>query len=136
MISVLYGVFCPSLHRSRGTGQPPFIEDSTAFLVIAVSGRKRGIVHAVGVPTILGNILKDATIYFLVVFAGQLLEIFFALLKLVSDFSADSFSSAHLIMVAHRNRSKRFQRGKSSPSNIPIMQNPTMCSPAHSANSV
>ena len=94
----------------------PFIEDCAAFLVIVFSARKRGHMHAAGVPSLLECIVKDATIYFLVVFGGQLLVIFFDLLAPVSGLSTDSLSSAHLIMAAHRYRSKRSLRGKLSPS--------------------
>ena len=135
-ISVLYGVSCPSLHRSRGTGQLPFIEDCAAFLVIVVSARKRGHVHAAGVLTLLGNIFKDAIIYFSVVIAGQLLVIFFNLFAPVSGLLTDSFSSTHLIMAARRDRFGCSQGGKSPSPNVSIRLYPTMCSPTHSANAL
>ena len=85
VVSLLYGVFCPSIPPSCGINQPLSIEDCAAFLVIAFSARKWGRAHAAGVPSLLRNILEGATIYFLVVFAGQLLFIFFQLLAPVSD---------------------------------------------------
>ena len=80
----------------------PFIEDSAAFLVIVFSARQRSFIYAAGMPTLLGNIVRGGTVYFLVVFAGQLLLVFFELLAPVSDVSTDSFSSAHFVMVAQR----------------------------------
>ena len=113
-----------------------FIEDCVAFLAIAFSARKRGLVHAAGVPSLLSNIVEGATIYFLVVFASQLLFIFLEFLAPVSDLSADSFSSSHLITATHRNQSRRSQQCKSPPSNISIRLNLTTCSPTHSANTM
>ena len=95
------------LHRPT-----PFIEDCAAFAVIVFSARKRGLMDAAGIPTLLGNIVRDGTVYFLVVFAGQVLLIFFELLA-VSDLSTDSFSSAHFAMAAHRHRSHCSRGGKS-----------------------
>ena len=97
-----YGVFRPSLHPSFGIDQPPFIEDCAAFLVVVFSARQRSFIYAAGMPTLLGNIVHGGTVYFLVVFAGQLLLVFFELLAPVSDVSTDSFSSAHFVMVAQR----------------------------------
>ena len=136
VLLLLYGVFCPSFHPSRGIDQPPFIEDCAAFLVIAISARKQGLVHVAGVSTLLGNIVEGATIYFLMVFASQLLFIFFELLTAVGDLSADSFSPTHLITATHRNQSRRSQRCKSPPSNISIRLNLTTLSPTHRANAV
>ena len=104
--------------------QTPFVEDCPAFLVIAFSARRRDLAHTAGVPSLFGNIFKGATIYFLVVFALQLLFIFFLLLTPVSDLSAHSFSSTHLITATHSRQSKRYQRGKSPPSNISIKVKP------------
>ena len=131
-----YGVFCPSIHPSFGIDQPPFIEDCAAFLVIVLSAGKRNLAYAGGVPSILRGVVEGATIYFLVVFAGQLLFIFFELLAPVSDLSANSFSSPRLITATHRNHSHRSQQGKPPPSNISIKLNPTTCSPTHSVNIV
>ena len=128
--------FCPFIPPSCGINQPPSIEDCAAFLVIAFSARKWGRAHAAGVPSLLRNILEGATIYFLVVFAGQLLFIFFQLLAPVGDLSTDSFSSTHLITATHRYQSKRCQRRKSPPSNISTRLNLTTCSPTHSSNTV
>ena len=105
---------------SLSIGQPPFIEDCAAFLVIVFSARKWGLVYAAGLPTLIGNIVRGGTAYFLVIFAGELLLIFFNLLPPVSDLPIDSFSSTRLIMAAHRDRSIRSQERKSSPSNISI----------------
>ena len=116
--------------------QTPFTEDCTAFLVIAFSARKRGLGHTGGVPSLFRTIFEGATIYFLVLFASQLLFILFLLFAQVSDLSAHSFSSAHLITATPRNQFRISQRCKSPPSNISISLNPTTCSPTHSANTV
>ena len=116
--------------------QTPFTEDCTAFLVIAFSARKRGLRHTDGVPSLFRTIFEGATIYFLVLFASQLLFILFLLFAQVSDLSAHSFSSTHLITATHRNQSRISHRCKSPPSNISINLNPTTCSPTHSANTM
>ena len=92
--------------------------------------------YAAGIPTLLGNIVRGGTVYFLVVFAGQLFFMFFQLLAPVSDLSADSFSSTHLITATHSRQSKRYQRGKSPPSNISIKVKPDYVSLTNSLNIV
>ena len=94
-LSLLYGVFYPSIHRSRGIEQPLFVEDSSAFLVVVYSSRERGCVHASSVQTLLDNIVQGATAYFLVICTGHLLSIVFEVFAPVSDLLADSFSSTH-----------------------------------------
>ena len=51
--------------------------------------------RAHGIPSLLDNIVQGATTYFLVIFTGHLLLIFFELLAPVSDCPADLYSSAH-----------------------------------------
>ena len=79
VLSLLHGVFCPSPHPPCGIDQHPSIEVCAAFLVIVFSARKRSLAHAGGVPSILRGIVEGATVYFLMVFAGQLVFIFFEL---------------------------------------------------------
>ena len=97
-----------TLHRPT-----PFIEDCAAFAVIVFSARKRGLMDAAGIPTLLGNIVRDGTVYFLVVFAGQLLLVLFELLAPVGNLSTNSKFSAHFVMAAHRDRSHCSRGGKS-----------------------
>ena len=134
VLLVVYGMFCRSLHYSTFTWHQStsFIEDCAAFLVIAFSAWRWGLVYAAGVPTLIGNIVRGGTVYFLVIFVCQLLLIFFNVLPPVSDLSTDSFSPTHLIMAAHRDRSIGYQERESSPSNIPIRLKPTIFSPTHS----
>lgn len=51
--------------------------------------------RAHGMPSLLDNIVQGATVYFLVVFTGHLLVVFFELLAHVSDHLADLCSFAH-----------------------------------------
>ena len=101
VLSLVYGALFPSLYHSTSAWHrpTPFTEDCVAFLVIAFSARKRGHVYAPGVPSLLTNIIEGATVYFFVVFAGQLLFIFFELLAPVSELPTDLFSSALLIIA-------------------------------------
>ena len=126
-LSVLYGALCLTIHRSRGIDQPPFIEDCSAFLLIVYAARKWGLARASGLPALLSSIVRGATIYFLVVFAGQLLLIFFEIFAPVSDLLTDLFSSAH--NGACRDRPERTQGGKSPPSTISVRLNLTICLP-------
>jgi len=77
------------------TINPFFIIDSSAFLVIILSVKHRGLMRAHGMPSLLDNIVQDATVYFLVIFTGHLLVVFFELLTHVSDRPADLCSFAH-----------------------------------------
>lgn len=62
----------------------PFAQDVSAFPVIVYSARNLGFVRAAGVPSILENIVQDATSYFLVMLTGHLLLVIFELLAPVS----------------------------------------------------
>ncbi|KAF9643927.1 hypothetical protein BDM02DRAFT_3191081 [Thelephora ganbajun] len=70
-------------HRWR-TGEIIYIVlslayDASAFLLVIYSARHRGHTRAHGVPSLLDKIVQDATVYFLVIFGGHLLLIFFEL---------------------------------------------------------
>jgi hypothetical protein len=96
MLSLLYGTFCsPSLGiRIIGTNHF-FVKDTSAFLIIVFSVKRRARGHTFGVPSLLDRIVRDATMYFLVIFSSHLLLILFELFAPVSDFLADLVSSAH-----------------------------------------
>ena len=64
-------------------------KDSLGFLIIVYSAKRQGPARAQGVPSLLDRILRDATTYFLAIFAGQLLAIFFEIFAPVSDRPAD-----------------------------------------------
>lgn len=88
-LSLLYGVLHPSFHRSRALINPR--SDCLAFFVIVYCARKRSLLRISGVQTLLGNIFKGATVYFLVVFVGDLIVVFTELFAPVSDLPTDSF---------------------------------------------
>ena len=64
---------------------PLSAKDSLSFFIIAYSARRRGLAHAQGGSSLLDKILRDATMYFLAIFTGQLLTIFFEIFAPVSD---------------------------------------------------
>jgi len=53
------------------------VYDTSAFAVIIYSARNRSLMRVDGVQSLLDTIVEDATVYFLVIFAGQLLVVFF-----------------------------------------------------------
>ena len=67
------------------TANPFFVTDTAAFLIIVYSAKHRGLMRAHGVPSLLDRIVEDATVYFLIMFTGQLLVLFFEFLAPVSD---------------------------------------------------
>ena len=71
------------------TANPFFVTDTVAFLIIVYSAKHRGLMRAHGVPSLLDRIVEDATVYFLIMFTGQLLVLFFEFLAPVSDSSID-----------------------------------------------
>ena len=93
-ISVWY-VLSPVLSTQVAVAQHPFVKDMSAFLIVVYTARGRGPAHSSGVPTIFDNIVQGATTYFLVIFTGHLLVIFFELLAPVSNLSTDEFCSTH-----------------------------------------
>ena len=69
-ISLVYGRMSQDLPFFRAVTLTPFSEDLLAFLVILhLSGWQA--IRRFGVPGILGTILKDATIYFFVIFTAH-----------------------------------------------------------------
>ena len=95
-LSLLYGMSFPPLGIHIATTNPCFIKDSSAFLVIICSTSKhRGLLRAHGITSLLDKIVQGATVYFLVIFTGHLLVIFFELLAPVSDHPADLRYFAH-----------------------------------------
>ena len=95
-LSLLYGMSFPPLGIHIATTNPCFIKDSSAFLVIICSTSKhRGLLRAHGITSLLDKIVQGATVYFLVIFTGHLLVIFFEFLAPVSDRPADLRYFAH-----------------------------------------
>ena len=85
-LSLVYGVPCYPF-TTHVVNANPFAQDVSAFPVIVYSARNRGVVRAAGVPSILENIVQDATSYFLVMLTGHLLLVIFELLAPVSVYS-------------------------------------------------
>lgn len=65
------------------------IKDTLAFLIIVVSAKRRGLVNAIGVPSLFDRIVRDATMYFLAIFSSHALLILFEGFAPVSDFSTE-----------------------------------------------
>lgn len=80
--SLPFGVHIP-------TNDPFYSKDSLSFLIIVYSAKHRGPARAHGAPNLLDKILRDATTYFLVIFTGQLLAIFFVIFAPVRDRPTD-----------------------------------------------
>jgi len=59
------------------------------FLIIVWVGRRPGGIRQPGIPSILDNIVKDSTIYFLVMFTSHLIVEFFILFASVSHCTTD-----------------------------------------------
>ena len=77
---VWYALFRCSLSTRRSTS----IEDVSAFLIIVFSTKRRGRTLVASGPGLLDKILQDATAYFLVLFTGHLVFVFFELFASVS----------------------------------------------------
>ena len=70
MISLLYGKTIPNSSCFRVVTPTPFSEDSLAFSVMLfLAGRWR--VREFGIPSLLATIVRDATVYFLVIFSAH-----------------------------------------------------------------
>jgi len=95
VLSLLYGMSFPSLGIHTVATNRSFIKDSSAFLIIIYSTKHRALVRPRGMPSLLDNIVQGATAYFLIIFTGHLLLVFFELLAPVSDHPADLCSSTH-----------------------------------------
>ena len=78
------------------TSDPFSIKDILALLFIVYTAKRyRGLTRGGGVPSLLGKILQDATMYFLVLSTGHLLFLFFEIFSPVSDHHVDLRSAAH-----------------------------------------
>ena len=95
VLSLLYGMFFPSFDIHTAATNRSFVKDSSAFLIIIYSTKRGGRIRPRGIPTLLDNIVQGATTYFLVIFTGHLLLVFFELLAPVSDHPADLCSFTH-----------------------------------------
>ena len=65
-----------------------------------------------GIQSLLDTIVEDATVYFLIIFTGHLLVIFFEFFAPVSENLAN-FAFPCSLQVALRKRFNSFPRGKS-----------------------
>jgi hypothetical protein len=87
VLSLVYGVSCSSpLGISIAATDHLFVEDALAFSIIVYSMKWRGLTRAQGVPSLLDKIVRDATVYFVVIFTSHLLLVFFEFFAPVSDF--------------------------------------------------
>lgn len=68
------------------TPHPPrrTITDALAFSIIFVTARRPGLTYP-GIPSLLNTILRDATYYFILMFACQLCLLLFLFFAPVSD---------------------------------------------------
>ena len=73
----------------------PSIKDVSVFLIVIYSARHRSCTRARGVQSLLNTIIEDATVYFLLIFAGHILVILFEFFAPVSDDLANLRSSAN-----------------------------------------
>ena len=80
--SVWYVLCCRSVCVLQPTTS--FCQDVSTFLIIVYSAKRRVRVRAQGMPNLLDRIVRDATVYFLFIFAGHLLVIFFEFFAPVS----------------------------------------------------
>ena len=70
-------------------------EDTSAFLIVVYTAKRRRVMRLYGVPSLLDNIVQGATTYFLVIFTGHLLLILFELFAPVSIRLLDLCPFAH-----------------------------------------
>ena len=91
---ICFGTFSPSSSkRCSAFGDLIFftphsqhgIADLFAFLVIFITTKRAGSIRHPGIPSILDAILRGATLYFISIFAGQMLFELFLLFAPVSD---------------------------------------------------
>ena len=93
-LSLVYGVFySSSLCIPTAATNHLFVKDAVAFSIILYSMKWRGRTRAHGVPSLLDKIVRDATMYFVVIFTSHLLLVFFEFFAPVSDFSICLFPS-------------------------------------------
>ena len=86
-LSLVYGVFCSSfLGIPIAATDHIFVKDTVAFSIIVYSTKWRGLTRARGVPSLLDKIVRDATLYFVVIFTSHLLLVLFEFFAPVSDF--------------------------------------------------
>ena len=86
--AALTGVYgaSPSISAIRGATTNPFRnKDSSAFFTIIYSAKHLGRMRAQGVPSLLSQVIGDATTYFLIIFTSQILVISFEIFAPVSD---------------------------------------------------
>jgi len=134
VLSLLYGTFFPSFGIHTAATNRSFIEDSSAFLIIIYSTKHRGLARPRGMPTLLDNIVRGATTYFLVIFTGHLLLVFFELLAPVSDHPADFRSYTHYQLHIGTNSTSSCE--VSAVLNVTVRVNSTECYIVYSGNAV
>ena len=96
-LSLVYGTFFPSSTARILAFNPFSLKDTLALFTIVYSVKRHdgGLTRVGGVPNLLGKILQDATTYFLVLFTGHLLFVFFEAFAPVSDGLVDLCSITH-----------------------------------------
>ena len=96
-LSLAYGRIFPSSPAHTPASDPFFVKDALALLIIVYSAKHNDGGHARvdGMPRLLNKILKDATVYFLVLSTGHLLLLFFEVFAPVSDRPVDLCSAVH-----------------------------------------
>ena len=87
VLSLLYGTFFLLLTVHPPTFDPICVKDALALLIIVCSAKRRagGLSRVGGVPSPLDKICQDVTTYFLVLFTGHTLCLFFEVFTPVSD---------------------------------------------------
>lgn len=78
-------VMPPSLGIPIAVTNHLFVTDAVAFFIIVYSMKWRGVTRAHGVPSLLDKIVRDATVYFVVIFTSHLLLLLFEFFAPVSD---------------------------------------------------
>ena len=89
-----------------------FIQDTFAFVVIVYSARGLSRTRSAGVPSLLGNIVENATSYFLIIFTNHLVVILFELFAHVSTIQP-TCPPTHSELHTGSYRSSSFPRGES-----------------------
>lgn len=72
-----------------------FVKDTSAFLIVIYSTKYRNHLRIIGVPRLIDQVVEGATVYFLMIFTGHILVVFFEFLAPVSDHPANICSPAH-----------------------------------------
>lgn len=70
VISLAFGEAFPELPCFQTVTPTMFLQDLFAFLIILYQASRSRVRH-LGVPSLLGTIVRDATKYFLVIFTAQ-----------------------------------------------------------------